>query len=255
MGDPTHFDARAEVYERYRPPYPGSLWALLRDLGLLKPGIRVLELGAGTGEATGRLVDGGAMVTAVEPGPALAARLRRRVPAARVLETTAEEADLPDAAYDLAVAATAAHWFDLELVVPKLHRALRADGRLAVWRTVFGDPGVDTPFRRRVAEIVAARGGPSNPGDLAMEPSARDLTASGHFTARHTEALRWSIDLDVDQVRGLFGTFSDWTADEVEAAAQAVADLGGVVTEHYVTLLILLDRSDRARGDRAGSGG
>jgi SAM-dependent methyltransferase len=243
-----HFDARAEVYETYRPPYPDSLWDRLRDLGVLRHGIRVLELGAGTGEATGRLVDGGARVTAVEPGPALAARLRRRVPGARVLEATAEDVDLPYAAFDLAVAATAVHWFDLEVVVPKLHHVLRPGGRLAVWRTVFGDPEADTPFRKRVAEIVAARGGPPKPVDVTSDTWTRELTASGHFTARHREAFRWSIVLDTDQVRGLFSTFSDWDADEVESAAQAATDLGGLVTEHYVTLLVLLDRQDPQPG-------
>lgn len=41
-------------------------------------------------------------------------------------------------------------------------------------------------------------------------------------------------------MRGLFGTFSDWTGEEVDRAAAAVQDLGGRVVEHYRSWLIVL---------------
>lgn len=158
MPGPLHFDTHAEVYDRARPPYPAVVWAELQDLGLLRPGIRAIDLGAGSGLATGPLLEAGASVDAVEPGPALADRLRCRRPAAVVHVDTAEQVELPSAVFDLAVAATAVHWFDLEVVVPKLHRVLRPGGHFAVWRNVFGDPTVSiTPFRERVAQIVARR--------------------------------------------------------------------------------------------------
>ncbi len=70
--NPLHFDTHADVYDRARPPYPAVLWAELQDLGLLQPGIRAIDLGAGSGLATGPLLEAGASVDAVEPGPALA---------------------------------------------------------------------------------------------------------------------------------------------------------------------------------------
>lgn len=242
VADPRHFDAHAAAYERHRPPYPEQLWVRLCALGALRSGHRVLDLGAGTGEATARLVAAGAVVTAVEPGGVLADRLRRRVPEAEVVVATAEEAVLAEAAFDLAVAATAAHWFDLDVVLPKVHGALRPGGRLAVWRTVFRDPEADTAFRRRVARIMASGPRTPRPDALDLDRWARELTAGGYFEARHAEVFRWSVELDSQQVRGLFSTFSDWTGDEVEAAAQAVDDLGGRVIEHYLTPLLVLDR-------------
>ena len=240
-----HFDKRAEVYERARPPYPDALWERLRELGVLHDGVRVVEIGAGTGLATGRLVAAGARVTAVEPGHALAKRLQARLPEVDVLVATAEDVDLPEAAFDLAVVATAVHWLDLDVVLPKLHRALVSGGHVAVWRHVFGDPAVRTPFRDRVHAIASRRDpAPRRPGPGEMETGewVRRLTASGHFAARHTAHFRWSIELDSGQVHDLFSTFSDWSEPEVDAAAQAARDLGGAVTEHYVTPLILLDR-------------
>lgn len=245
-----HFDAHAEIYDRARPDYPAALWKRLREFGLLRHGVRVLELGAGTGLATGPMLRAGAAVTAVEPGQGLAARLHRRWPEVSVLIDSAETAPLPSAAFDLAVAATAIHWFDLDVVLPRIHRALITDGHFAVWRHVFGDPSAAaTPFRQRIAEIVARRGDdpPSRrPADFDTDAWVRRLTGSGHFVAAHVERISWTIELSADQIHDLFTTFSDWTAAEVDEAAGAAHALGGYVLEHYLTPLIILNRTGTA---------
>ncbi|WP_194819857.1 class I SAM-dependent methyltransferase [Nocardia sp. XZ_19_385] len=247
MPDPMHFDLHAEVYDRGRPDYPEALWARLQGLGLLNPGVRVVELGAGSGLATGRLLQAGAVVTAVEPGAALAERLRERWPEADVEIGTAESVPLAVGAFDLAVAATAVHWFDLDVVLPKLHRALALGGHFVVWRNAFGDPSMPlTPFRERVAEITARRVDHmprSAPGELDTDRWVDRLTRDGHFGATHIEEFSWSITMRADQIHDLFTTFSDWNVTEVDEAAQAVRDLGGAVVEHYVTPLIVLRRA------------
>lgn len=246
MPGPGHFDAHADAYDRGRPPYPDVLWQRLRDLRLLRPGVRVLELGAGTGKATGPMIEAGASVLAVEPGEILAARLRLRWPQAEVVVGTAEGVPFPAGAFDLAVAATAVHWFDLGVVLPRVHRALRTDGHLAVWRNAYGDPEAPmTPFRERVAAIVARREAPARrpgPGELEDDAWADVLTGGGLFQVVHRDRFRWTVDLGADQVRDLFTTFSDWTPAEADEAAQAAADLGGTVREHYVTPLVVLRR-------------
>jgi hypothetical protein len=70
-----------------------------------------------------------------------------------------------------------------------------------------------------------------------------ELTIGGWFEPVRTERWQWSIDLSTDQVRRLFKTFSNWTHAEVEAAAQAADDFGGLVTEHYQSLLHLVRRT------------
>jgi SAM-dependent methyltransferase len=243
MTDPMHFDARAEVYERSRPPYPDVLWSRLRTLGVLDVGLRVLELGAGSGQATTALVHAGARVTAVEPGPALARRLHERLPQVEVLTGTAEEVPLPERAFDVAVAATAVHWLDLARVLPRLHHALVPDGRFIVWRNVFGEPDVETPFRRRVAEIVSRRVQVverGRPDELDLQAWVEELSRGGWFVASDVEQWRWSVELDAQRVRDLFSTFSEWTEAEAEDARRAAQDLGGTVVEHCRTWLIVL---------------
>ena len=247
MLGPRHFEAHAETYERARPPYPAQLWARLAELGLLTSSARVLELGAGTGQATGPMIDAGARVLAVEPGAELAARLRRRFPEVEVRVGTAEGVPLPTAAFEVAVAATSVHWFDLDVVLPKVHRALVPDGWFAVWRNAFGDPSVPlTPFRERVVQIRPRHREPPRPGPGELDTTAwvEQLTHSGHFSLSHVEQFPWAIELSTEQVRDLFTTFSNWDTAEVAEAAEAVEELGGRVLEHYVTPLIVLQRAD-----------
>ena len=241
MLDPLHFDAHAADYVNARPPYPDELWRRVRETGLLEPGRSAVDLGAGSGEATGVLSDAGVDVIAVEPGPTLAALLKARHPRVDVRIARAEDLVLPEDSLDLAVAATSIHWMDLDVLLPRLYTALRPDGRLLVWRNVFGDATAPTtPFRERVQEIVLEREDPPRTGDpengraLAERLDAGDLFHVDDYTEFH-----WSIELDEHQVRGLFRTFSDWPEGEVERVATAVRDLGGRVIEHYTSWLIV----------------
>jgi hypothetical protein len=59
----------AARHEAYRPGYPLALRELLvRECGL-GPGLVVADVGSGTGKLSRRLLDSGARMTAVEPGP------------------------------------------------------------------------------------------------------------------------------------------------------------------------------------------
>lgn len=236
-----HFEKHAATYREARPPYPVALWQRIAELGAMQPGYCAVDLGAGTGQATGVLLEAGLDVTAVEPGSHLAAQIRDRYPGATVIESTAEAAELSEAAFDVAVAGTSIHWMDLDVLLPRLHRALTPDGLLLVFRNVYGDETAEvTPFRERVAEVVARRHQPSRRGLEVVTSTEAGLTRHGLFESVSVDHFTWSIDLDERQIRLLFGTFSDWSPEEVEEVASAVRDLGGTVTEHYRSWMIAL---------------
>jgi SAM-dependent methyltransferase len=237
--DPMHFDRMAGAYASARPPYPAELWQDVRADGRLVAGIRVLELGAGSGEATRELVAAGAEVVAVEPGANLAAILHESLPAVTVVRSRAEDLRVDDGAFDLAVAATSIHWMNLGIVLPILHRALARDGRLLVWRNVFGDADADTTaFRQAVHRIVQCRGSTRAGNAEDADATAQRLADSGLFAVERIHRYRWSVELDADRIHALFSTFSEWAPSEVDEAAAAVDELGGTVTEHYASWLI-----------------
>jgi SAM-dependent methyltransferase len=234
-----HFDAGADAYASARPPYPVQLWEDVFATGLVRRGARLLDLGAGTGQATGVFLGAGMEVVAVEPGPHLARILRREHPRASVIESAAEQIDPGVAAFELVVAATSFHWMDADVVLPTVHRALVPTGRLLVWRNVFGDgTSPVTPFREQVHAIVDRRGTADARESEDADVTARRIVASGLFTVEPPRHYRWTIDLTTERVRALFGTFSNWTPEEVDRVSAAVDALGGTVTEHYSSWLI-----------------
>ncbi|MHC9291637.1 class I SAM-dependent methyltransferase [Mycobacterium sp. LTG2003] len=126
------FGSEAAAYERGRPSYPPEAidWLLPAHAH------DVLDLGAGTGKLTTRLVERGLDVVAVDPIAEMLELLSNSLPDTPALLGTAEEIPLPDNSVDAVLVAQAWHWFDPELAVKEVSRVLRPGGRLGlVWNT------------------------------------------------------------------------------------------------------------------------
>ncbi len=130
------FGSQAAAYERGRPSYPPEAvdWLLApTDTWVARD---VLDLGAGTGKLTTRLVERGLTVIAVDPIAEMLEMLRTALPDTPALLGSAEQIPLPDNAVDAVLVAQAWHWFDQERAVAEIARVLRPGGRLGVlWNT------------------------------------------------------------------------------------------------------------------------
>ena len=91
----------------------------------------ILYVIAGTGKLTRLLVPSGARVIAVEPLAEMRAVLEQAVPAAEVLDATAESLPLADASVDAVTVAQAFHWFDAERALAEIARIVRPGGALS----------------------------------------------------------------------------------------------------------------------------
>ncbi len=144
--DPTkRFSTRVENYIRYRPGYPETLLPLLETHSSLRTGDVLVELGSGTGKLTRLFLKHGYRVYAVEPNDPMREAADRLIddPRCTIVDGTAEATGLPADSADVAVAAQAFHWFDLESAHAELDRVLRPEGRVvAIWnvRDEEGDP-------------------------------------------------------------------------------------------------------------------
>jgi SAM-dependent methyltransferase len=95
-------------------------------------GRRVLDVGAGTGRLSRRLLEAGLDVVAVEPLDGMRAALARAIGPERALAGHAEALPLDDASVDGAVCSDAWHWFDGARAADELHRVVRPDGGVVV---------------------------------------------------------------------------------------------------------------------------
>jgi SAM-dependent methyltransferase len=168
------FGAVAAAYAEHRPDYPEAAvrWALEAAAELAAgaglPGLRVLDLGAGTGRLTAQLADLGADVTAVEPDPAMLAELRRQLPGIRALDGRAEAIPLPDGSVHAVLCGQAMHWFDMDRALPEIARVLAGGGVLAgLWNS-------DDDRVEWVAGLQRAAEGAASPSLTARRSEAAD---------------------------------------------------------------------------------
>jgi len=132
----THFDEIVLGYERMRPEYPAALFEDVIEYTGPGQGKKALEIGAGTGKATGPFLDAGYHVTAVEPGENMTAFLleKYRGKNLKIITSAFEDAPLEDNSYDLIYAASAFHWVDASIGCPKAYRLLKPGGVFGLFR-------------------------------------------------------------------------------------------------------------------------
>jgi demethylmenaquinone methyltransferase / 2-methoxy-6-polyprenyl-1,4-benzoquinol methylase len=101
----------------------------------LKPGMRILDVGAGTGLVTSRaaeIVGDASLVTGIDPSPKMIANAK--VPAGvQMLIGSAESIPFPDASFDfLSMGYALRHIGDLRTAFREFHRVLKPGGRICL---------------------------------------------------------------------------------------------------------------------------
>ena len=224
---------RAAAYDSFRPGYPAEAARWL--LGDPADPLDVLDLGAGTGLLTRRLVEDGHRVVAVDPSETMLARLAGRSPHVRIAVGTGEEIPLDDASVDAVTVAHAWHWFDVPRAAGEIARVLRPGGLLGVvWNVRDGT----VPWVHELDEI--AGGGTAGDSDTREWDDWLELPEP--FGRGERRLFRNDHVLEVDELRDLAATWStvqtrddrDELLDRVsELARRAAGGAGTLAVPHF----------------------
>ena len=190
MSDPTKaihhaaeaYTTAADNYVVGRPDYPPEVIGWLRDDLDLGPGRTVLDLGAGTGKFTPRLLDTGAAVIAVEPVTEMLAKLSAALPRVDALTGTATAIPLADASVDAVVCAQAFHWFATAEALREIHRVLKPGGRLGL---IWNMRDARVPWVAKLDAIVNRYEGDTPRYYTGAWRQAFPYTGFGPFVERH----------------------------------------------------------------------
>lgn len=211
----TSFSSGADVYARVRPTYPADAV----DWMVPPAAAQALDLGAGTGLLTRRLVERGLDVVAVDASRPMLDELTTALPDVTTHVGTAEDLPLPDASVDAVVVGQAWHWFDEARASTEIARVLRPGGTLAVVWNVR-DERID--WVGRFGEIL-------HTGDQLQRAQSAGAPALGDaFGEVEVAEFRWLHHLPTDDLRALAGSRSyllTLPAPERDQLLQRVDDL------------------------------
>jgi SAM-dependent methyltransferase len=254
MQAPSNFGQVAELYARARPGYLLQVFDDLIALAGIPDGGSILEIGPGTGQATGPLARRGYTISAIEPDPPLAAEASRRLQAfdnVALHVSRFEDWPLPEHGFDLVFAATAFHWLDREVRYVKSAQALLPGRALAIINTHHVAGGTQA-FFVEVQSCYEAHM-PGTPPGLRLSHSddipadTRDLAASGLFETPAVRRYEWLATYTTEQYIDVIGTYSNnlaLTPENRRALDACITSLigsrfGGEIQKQYMTELIV----------------
>jgi SAM-dependent methyltransferase len=249
----------AATYDAARPGYPAAGFDRLVEITGLGRGSVVLEVGAGTGQATVGLLARELTVVCLEPSAELAGILRRNVgDRARVVVSDLQGYDAEPDSLDLLFGATALHWIPADCLQRHADTGLRARGWVASLTNRHTSGATDAFFTevqqvyRQHAPELARGFRLLSPEEAAhAEPVVAELRGYG---PAQVESFPWRETYSASDYVRVLSTYSTHITlpdDARRALLDGIEDLadrryGGSVVKDYVAVLTLRPRSAAA---------
>jgi ubiquinone/menaquinone biosynthesis C-methylase UbiE len=164
-------------------------------------------------------------------------RLARAVPAATVLDGTAEAIPVPDGSVDAVFVAEAMHWFAIELAAAEIARILVPGGALVVLRNVPTWSEDTTAWLRELRALLdpVRRAAPGYPA--AGDDWRTRLEATRRFTPFEAEAATHEQTLEAEAFVAQAASWS-WVATLPGEERQALLDRVRALAERHAPIVV-----------------
>ena len=132
-GAAQYFNQLADFYDNYRPDYPWELITTIINRANLIAESKVLEIGAGSGEATSLFADFGFEMICIEPGADMVEKGKVKLKNNKNIKfivSPFEDYSEPPEYFDAIISAQAFHWVSQPIGYEKCSRTLKKGGYL-----------------------------------------------------------------------------------------------------------------------------
>ena len=132
------FDIIPDQFDKHRPRYSDELFTDLIGYAKVGPGVKVLEIGPGTGQATDPILRTGCEYHAIELGEHLYRKMKDKygsLPNFHIVNDDFITHDFGDEKFDLIYSAATIQWIPEEIAYPKILSLLKPGGVLAMMYT------------------------------------------------------------------------------------------------------------------------
>ena len=258
------FNGVANEYHDVRPTYPSAVFdetLTYANLDASQERVNVLDVGAGTGQATQGWIAAGCRVLTLEPGESLSHLLQKHTQSSdrcQVFTGKFEQWPLVPESFDIVSSATAFHWVDPAVGYRKAFDALKPGGVFApFWvmlptTTSAVEQACRAVFQEWVPSLIESHFGDC-PNDI--EPFQQQGVAEmlEYAPFQHTSLRRFECEqrlMPKDYCR-LLATYANFAALDGGLRAAMFADLvdrlaridGGEVVLSYTISLLLATKA------------
>ena len=191
------FDTISDEFDRWRPRYCAALFDDIIAYAQLGPGKAVLEIGPGTGQATGPILRIGCDYMAIELGENMTRAMKEKFGHYEnfsIVNADFETHDFGGQTFDLVYSAAAFQWIPEGVGFPKAFELLKRGGKLALFACWGDEKSAGEALYAKIQEVYAAHFHPETEYtcSLAYENAvkygfvdfeSRTYTGERHFTA------------------------------------------------------------------------
>lgn len=206
------FSQVVSVYDYARPTYPRELREQIVSFAGLERGADLLEVGAGTGQATELFLD--YVPTLLEVSDEQVVFLQNKYPALRTEKAYFEDY-VPAHNFDLIYSATAFHWVNSEIGYPKAWHMLKDGGTMAVfWHmssVMHYDCGIFPLLNALKLKYMpgASLGFDTDGIEAVRQKRFTQFQSGGFFRKPELFEYRWTDVYDADRYAALVESYSD----------------------------------------------